>query len=335
MGKLTASQRQAIKRRLRANQIKAAKKAQEENLEDIPTEDEELPVDETAARNARSADTKTSQGEEFIDELEELEEDGVEASKKAKRHARRVKRMASKIAQSEDFEEDIEKIVEPEPEGEADDVIEEVAQEAADVVVNADIPVDISDEELAEVVEDAVEDALEVVARRHKASRRASRKAKRASKVAEEAPVSDDLEKDAPDEAAKPQEDTATEVAVSDDLVEESITPSETEMDNGEGVKAPASVEATVRDKFTAALELISLQRAHGVIASETRGDTALADSYARSHSVEAMKLASDNLRKVGSAKAVVGGGPTRHAAAKVARTAKTATATEDFAALA
>ena len=139
--------------------------------------------------------------------------------------------------------------------------------------------------------------------------------------------VSDDLVKDTAEAPDLPQKDTATEVAVSDDLEEKSIAPDGTTKDNGEGVKPPASVEAA-KATFCAALDLVKVEKAAGVLAPTVR-DAAVCEEYANRYSVEAMKLATEKLRAVGSAQRVAGVAPARHVAAKTASKAVSATRTE------
>ena len=111
------------------------------------------------------------------------------------------------------------------------------------------------------------------------------------------------------------------------DLEEKSIAPDGTTKDNGEGVKPPASVEAA-KATFCAALDLVKVEKAAGVLAPTVR-DAAVCEEYANRYSVEAMKLATEKLRAVGSAQRVAGVAPARHVAAKTASKAVSATRTE------
>ena len=276
---------------------------------------------------------KTSQ--EDYDETKEVTEtetkDVTDDDKEAKRFARKLKRRAYKIAQDEHAEE-IERIVDDEEEDVADDVADAVSDEAVQAIVDA-IPeaAALPEEELAEIIEDAVEDAVEAAVKRSASKKQLARRARVASrgKKAETADgeISDDLVKDTAEAPDLPQKDTATEVAVSDDLEEKSIAPDGTTKDNGEGVKPPASVEAA-KATFCAALDLVKVEKAAGVLAPTVR-DAAVCEEYANRYSVEAMKLATEKLRAVGSAQRVAGVAPARHVAAKTASKAVSATRTE------
>lgn len=281
---------------------------------------------------------KTSQEDVDIDETKEVTETKDvtdEDGKEAKRFARKLKRRAYKVAQDEHAEE-IEDIVEDEDDAVAEDVADAVSDEAVEAIVDA-VPeaAQLPEEELMEIVEDAVEEAVEAAVKRSAAKKKLARKARIASraKKAETADgeISDDLVKDTAEAPALPQKDTATEVAVSDDLEEKSIAPDDTTKENGEGVKPPASVEAS-REKFIAALDLVKVEKAAGVLAPEAR-EAAVVDSYVGKYSVEAMKVAAEKLRSAGSAQRVAGVSPARHIAAKSSKT-KTASARTDIGAL-
>lgn len=316
--KLTAEQRRAMLTSL------AAKR---KNASAAPS------ADPRAARPT----TKTSQeGVDDIDETKEVTEEITEdEAKEAKRFARKLKRRAHKVAQEEHAEE-IETIVEDEDEDVADDVADAVAEEAAEAIVNA-VPeaAALPEEELAEIIEDAVENAVEAAVKRSAAKKKLARKARVASrKKADTADgeVSDDLVKDEPAHAEMPQKDTATEVAVSDDLEEKSIAPDGTTKENGEGVKPPASVEAA-KSKFIAALDLVKTEKAAGILAPNAR-EAAVCDEYAGKYSVEAMKLATEKLRAIGSAQRVAGVSPARHIAANASTKKTASTGSADFGAL-
>lgn len=251
---------------------------------------------------------KTSQ--EDYDETKEVTEtetkDVTDDDKEAKRFARKLKRRAYKIAQDEHAEE-IERIVDDEEEDVADDVADAVSDEAVQAIVDA-IPeaAALPEEELAEIIEDAVEDAVEAAVKRSASKKKLARRARVASR-------------------GKKAETADGEI--SDDLEEKSIAPDGTTKDNGEGVKPTASVEAA-KATFCAALDLVKVEKAAGVLAPTVR-DAAVCEEYANRYSVEAMKLATEKLRAVGSAQRVAGVAPARHVAAKTASKAVSATRTE------
>ena len=315
MGKLTAEQRKkmlqsyvsSLKSRKanitpKTRIAKTLKTSQEENQDDTTNDVVEKPVDEPA-------DAPTEPAPE-----------PKQDEKAAKRLARRIKIKAFKIAQ-EDHGEELDEIVDVDTEGkDVDEVTEEVAEEATEAVMET-IPedVDVPQEQLEEVIEEAVEDTIEAVAKRKAAKRKLSRKAKRTKKAEES--ISDDLVKDTPDHGDLPQKDTATEVAVSDDLVEESITPDDTTKDNGEGVKPPSTVEAA-QQKFVAALEMVKAEKAAGVIPATVR-EAAKCNEYMNKYSAKEMKLVAEKLRACGSAQKVAGIKPAKHMPVKHANVEK------------
>lgn len=277
----------------------------------------------TAGIDPRTArPTKKTSQEDYTETKEVTEtetKDVDDDDKEAKRFARRLKRRACKIAQDEHSEE-IETIVEDEEDEAADDVADSIADEAVEAIIEA-IPeaAELPAEELAEVIEDAVEDAVMAAIRRSAAKKKLARRARVASRgKTAAADISDDLVSDVAEAPALPQKDTATEVAVSDDLEEKSITPDGTTKDNGQGVKPPASVSAA-KEQFIAALDLVKTEKAAGVLAPEAR-EAAVCESYASKYTVEAMKLATEKLRAVGSAQRVAGAAPSRHVVANSAR---------------
>lgn len=256
---------------------------------------------------------KTSQEDVDIDETKEVTETKDvtdENGKEAKRFARKLKRRAYKVAQDEHAEE-IEDIVEDEDDDVAEDVADAVSDEAVEAIVDA-VPeaAQLPEEELMEIVEEAVEEAVEAAVKRSAAKKKLARKARIASRV-------------------KKAETADGEIP--DDLEEKSIAPDDTTKENGEGVKPPASVEAS-REKFIAALDLVKVEKAAGVLAPEAR-EAAVVDSYVGKYSVEAMKVAAEKLRSAGSAQRVAGVSPARHIAAKSSKT-KTASARTDIGAL-
>jgi hypothetical protein len=256
---------------------------------------------------------KTSQEDVDIDETKEVTETKDvtdEDGKEAKRFARKLKRRAYKVAQDEHAEE-IEDIVEDEDDDVAEDVADAVSDEAVEAIVDA-VPeaAQLPEEELMEIVEEAVEEAVEAAVKRSAAKKKLARKARIASRV---------------------KKAETADGEISDDLKEKSIAPDDTTKENGEGVKPPASVEAS-REKFIAALDLVKVEKAAGVLAPEAR-EAAVVDSYVGKYSVEAMKVAAEKLRSAGSAQRVAGVSPARHIAAKSSKT-KTASARTDIGAL-
>lgn len=305
--KLSAEQRKAMimsyaQRHKKANTTprkRVARPTARTAQDDIETQDQSVDTTETPDTSTDNAD--------------------AQENKEAKRLARKIKRRAFRVAQ-EEHSEDIEEIVQEDEDTSDRDVVEEVAEEATEAVVEA-LPEGegIPFEEVEDLIEDAVKDAVEAVAKRKASKRKLASKARKMAETAD-GELSDDLVKDEPDSAPLPQKDTETEVAVSDDLTDESITPDGPTKDNGEGVKPPASVEA-MREQFVAALDLVKTEKAAGILAPSVK-EAAMCDEYMNKYTTKEMKIAANKIRSVGTAQKTAGISPAKHASIKHKKTA-------------
>lgn len=266
---------------------------------EVVTDDADVVIEarKAARKRAMRRRARVKKAQEEIEEepeAKEPEEDEVEAKRKAARRRAKIRRQAElawqKYAQEQEEDEPEE---EPEGELESDDV--EARRKAARAAARRRAMMRRKAQEDAEESDESEDEPKEddepVEARKRAAKARALRRARKAMR-ARKAEVSDDLT--GPDGG----EITITQgEPVSDDLAE----PDEEGSDMVQQTPAelPDSIDEA-EDKVLAAYQLIEAQIARKVIPANVK-KPALASRYAKKFSAGQMKLAAENLSKVGS----------------------------------
>lgn len=250
-----------------------------------------------AKRAAEGEDEEIIVDDEEIIEDEEMTEEARRAMKRAYARYLRKKAQEEEIVKKDDESEDEETIEEPDEDKEIE-ARRRAARRRAAIRraqmrrrAQEEAPIPEKDEE--EIEETKSEDEEELEAKRCAARRRARMMARRRAAMRRRAQeVSDDL-KDIDGDSSNIEE-LHKEDSASDDLV---ITDEE---DGGVEQIPPASVNEA-EDKVLNAYALIEAQIAQNIIPANVR-KSSLASQYCKKYTAREMKVAAEQLGKVGSA---------------------------------